>query len=69
MPQTLNYWLRQYEVIEGMRDGVISNERAHLKDLEREIKELRKANKTLKLASAFLPIRSSTADSSPEGFC
>jgi transposase-like protein len=36
-----------------MRDGVSSDERARIKDLEREVKELRKANEILKLASAF----------------
>jgi transposase-like protein len=51
-----------------MRDGVSSDERARIKDLEREVKELRKVNEILKLASVSLPKRSSTADSSPEGF-
>jgi transposase-like protein len=36
-----------------MRDGISSDERARIKDLEREVKELRKANEILKLASAF----------------
>ena len=36
-----------------MRDGVSSVERARIKDLEREVKELRKANEILKLASVF----------------
>jgi len=53
VPQTLNDWVRQHEVGEGMRDGVSSDERARIKDLEREVKELRKANEILKLASAF----------------
>jgi transposase-like protein len=53
VPQTLNDWVRQHEVDEGMRDGVSSDERARIKDLEREVKELRKANEILKLASAF----------------
>ena len=53
MLQTLNDWVRQHEVEEGMRDGVSSDERARVKDLEREVKDLRKANEILKLASAF----------------
>ena len=53
VPQTLNDWVRQPEVDEGMRDGISSDERARIKDLEREVKELRKANEILKLASAF----------------
>ncbi len=36
-----------------MRDGVSSDERARIEDLEREVKELRKANEILRLASAF----------------
>jgi transposase-like protein len=53
VPQTLNDWVLQHEVDEGMRDGFSSDERARIKDLEREVKELRKANEILKLASAF----------------
>jgi transposase-like protein len=53
VPQTLNDWVRQHEEDAGVRDGVSSDERARVKDLEREVKELRKANEILKLASAF----------------
>jgi transposase-like protein len=51
--QTLNDWVRQHGVDAGVRDGISSDERARIKDLERENKELRKANEILKLASAF----------------
>ena len=37
----------------GLREGVSSEERERLKALEREVRELRKANEILKLASAF----------------
>src|SRR5512134_1289514 len=53
VPQTLNEWVRKHEVETGMRDGVASAERERVKALEREVKELRKANEILKLASAF----------------
>ena len=53
VPQTLHEWVRKHEVDTGMRDGVTSDERERLKTLERENKELRKANEILKLASAF----------------
>lgn len=53
VPQTLNEWVRRHEVETGMRDGVTSAERERVKALEREVKELRKANEILKLASAF----------------
>jgi len=52
-PQTLNDWVRKYEVDTGTRDGVTSAERERVKELEREVKELRRANELLKLASAF----------------
>jgi transposase len=53
VPQTLNEWVRRHEVDTGMRDGVTSDERERIKTLEREVKELRRANEILKLASAF----------------
>ena len=51
--QTLNEWVRKQEVDTGQRDGVTSEERDRIKALEREVKELRRANEILKLASAF----------------
>ena len=53
VPQTLHDWVRKHEIDVGMRDGVTSVERDRVKALEREVKELRKANEILKLASAF----------------
>jgi len=53
VPQTLHDWVRKYEVEHGMRDGVTQIERDRVKALEREVKELRRANEILKLASAF----------------
>jgi transposase-like protein len=53
VPQTLNEWVRRYEVDAGIRDGVSGDERERIKALEREVKELRRANEILKLASAF----------------
>jgi transposase len=51
--QTLRNWVRRYEVDTGARDGVTTEERERVKVLERENKELRRANEILKLASAF----------------
>ncbi len=45
--------MRKHEVDSGTRDGVSSEERERIKALEREVKELRRANEILKLASAF----------------
>ena len=51
--QTLHEWVKKHEMDTGLRDGVTTDERERLKALERENKELRKANEILKLASAF----------------
>jgi transposase-like protein len=45
--------VRKHEIDSGLRDGVTSEERERIKALEREVKELRRANEILKLASAF----------------
>jgi len=52
-PETLRKWVRQVEIDEGARDGVTSVEAQRLKDLERENRELRRANEILKAASLF----------------
>jgi transposase len=52
-PQTLNEWVKKSETDSGTREGVTSDERERIKALERENKELRRANEILKLASAF----------------
>ncbi|WP_307701015.1 IS3 family transposase [Variovorax paradoxus] len=53
VPQTLNEWVKRDEVDNGVREGVTTSEAQRLKELEREVKELRRANEILKLASAF----------------
>ena len=53
VPQTLNEWVKQHEIDAGQRDGVSTAEAQRIKELERENRELRKANEILKLASAF----------------
>ena len=53
VPHTLNEWVKRHQIDTGARDGITSSELQRLKDLERENKELRKANEILKLASAF----------------
>lgn len=50
---TLLEWVKRHEVDHGQRDGMTTDERERLKALERENRELRKANEILKLASAF----------------
>jgi transposase len=51
--QTLNEWVKRHEIDSGARDGLTTADMERLKALERENKELRKANEILKLASAF----------------
>ena len=52
-PETLRGWVRRAEVDGGRRAGVTSSERERLKVLERENRELRRANEILKSASLF----------------
>ena len=53
VPQTLNDWVKSDEIDNGQREGLTTNEREQLKALQREVKELRRANDILKTASAF----------------
>ncbi len=52
-PETLRKWVRRTEVDSGRRGGVTSEEQARMKDLERENRELRRANEILRKASAY----------------
>ena len=49
----MNEWVKRAEVDAGTREGVTTAEAQRVKELERENKELRRANEILKLASAF----------------
>ncbi len=51
--ETLRRWVRQHERDTGLRDGPSAAEQERIKALEREVRELRKANEILRLASAF----------------
>ena len=51
--QTLHEWVKRTEVDAGKREGITTAEAQRVKELEREVKELRRANEILKLASAF----------------
>ena len=51
--ETLRVWVRRAEVDDGRRPGLTTDERARIKELERENRELRRANEILKAASAF----------------
>jgi transposase len=51
--QTLCNWVRKAEREQGLRGGAAAEEKARIKELEREIKELRQANEILRKASAY----------------
>jgi transposase-like protein len=53
VPQTLHEWVKRQEIDAGVREGVTTSEAHRVRELEREVKELRRANEILKLASAF----------------
>ena len=52
-PETLRQWVRQQERDGGKRPSVTTTERERLKDLERETRELKRANEILRKASAY----------------
>ena len=52
-PETLRTWVRKAQVDSGSRQGITSDERARLKQLERENTDLRRANAILQDASIF----------------
>ena len=51
--ETLRRWIRRVEIDGGKRPGLTTEERARLKQLERENSELRRANDILRKASAY----------------
>ena len=53
VPQTLLEWVKRAEIDGGARPGTTTAEMQRIKELEREVKELRRANEILKTASAF----------------
>ena len=51
--ETLRKWVRRAERDQGLRDGLTTSDRERLKTLERENRELKRANEILRKASAF----------------
>jgi transposase len=52
-PETLRNWVRQAEIDQGHRPGTTTSESERLAELEKEVRELRRANAILRSASAF----------------
>jgi transposase len=51
--ESLRVWVRRAETDGGQRPGLTTSERDRIRELEREVKELRRANEILRAASAF----------------
>ena len=52
-PETLRSWVRRAQVDQGTRPGLTTDERARLKQLEREVRDLPRTNAILQDASVF----------------
>jgi transposase len=52
-PETLRKWVRRAERDQGLRSGMTGSDREQLKALERENRELKRANEILRKASAY----------------
>jgi transposase len=52
-PETLRNWVEKAEVDSGQRPGTTTDDKKRIADLEREVRELRRANEILKAASAY----------------
>ena len=51
--ESLRAWVRQAEIDDGVKPGATSAEAARVKELEQEVRELRRANAILRKASAY----------------
>ena len=60
-PEALRTWVKKAQVDQGTRPGTTTDEAQRIKELEKEVRELRRANAILKSASACLSRRSVSA--------
>ncbi len=51
--ESVRTWVTQADVDDGVRPGVTTGESARVRDLEQEVRELRRANEILKRAAVF----------------
>lgn len=52
-PEALRNWVRQAEIDGGLRPGATTDEASRIAELEREVRELRRANEILRTSAAF----------------
>ena len=52
-PEALRTWVRQAEIDGGLRPGTTSDDATRMVELEREVRELRRANEILRTSAAF----------------
>ena len=52
-PETLRSWMKKMEVDTGMKPGITTDQSKRTKELEREVRELKRANEILRKAAAF----------------
>lgn len=55
-PETLRMWIQKIEVDSGAKPGITSDHAQKIKELERENRELKRANEILKKAAAFFAV-------------
>jgi len=55
-PETLRTWINKIEVDSGAKSGVTTDHAQRMKELERENRELKRANEILKKAAAFFAV-------------
>jgi transposase len=52
-PEALRTWVRQAEIDGGLRSGTTTEDASRIAELEREVRELRRANEILRTSAAF----------------
>lgn len=52
-PEALRNWVRHAEIDDGLRSRITTDDQARITELEREVRELRRANEILKTSAAF----------------
>jgi transposase len=52
-PEELRTWVRQAEIDGGLRPGITTDDTSRVSELEREVRELRRANEILRTSAAF----------------